>query len=413
MCKTDMIRPPLRRGAQRPNNSNIVFCRSQIFSGFSLMVGILITSFSGQQSLIAQDTVSQFNLDEELKKLEESEKEILSSLSGLQPASYEDSKDRNQGSSRKLSHDAVIPDSINREIMPDTAVSGIGSTSEPGVGSSLSHMSEMPANSKDLTTDSVSAAPVKHPGEAGFKELGGIASGELEKQDRVRPSTMSSSDGASAEQNKSGKPAGTSASKKDERANTESDKTKGIKESLQQQALATNVSSSLKDKDLDKEVARLHAIIESKEQEIKKLRVNESNLKSKLKLYEDEIRRLSDALDELNRNVVLGKCPSYSANVTAARSNFDPTAYYPDGPVPLISVQAGTVVYSGPSRNSIPIMTLNEDTSVPKIDSENDWVRIIAPNGVKGWIYRPGSSSRSVASIEQKALDNWVMVGRD
>ncbi len=177
-------------------------------------------------------------------------------------------------------------------------------------------------------------------------------------------------------------------------------------------------NNELNSRKKDRSDEELNKLLEKKDYELGLLKASEESLKAKIKLYEEQIKRLNNEINHLNKVLLSRECnlPTNKDRVNLANLKTDtyefgsqimPEQHIPNSPVPLTEVKAGTVVYSGPNVSSTPLFTISADTRVPKIDSVEGWIRIIAPNGVKGWVMRPNQKS-----VEQKALDNWTYIGR-
>ncbi|MCS6894278.1 MAG: hypothetical protein NZO16_06935, partial [Deltaproteobacteria bacterium] len=337
----------------------------------------------------------QENLDEKLKELEQSEKNLLAAIE--------------QSKSKPYQNKEVIPDLSSSDSSFDT------SSSSANLSQSDSPASMFDVSQNDLVGDietsstrsSDSAEIAKSDSMKGLnKDSGSSSDGfkELTSQDSSLTSRISVVGMKNVEdQNHS-------------RVQTQAvagDAELGV----QNQGAQDNQNNDLDS--LRKELAK-------KDHQISLLKASEASLNAKIKLYEEELKKLNGKVEELNRMLLARSQGSYSRAVSTVETSFRrdglqnsyndiamPKQVVPDKPVPLIEVSAGTVVYSGPSFSSSPLLSINETTRVPKIDSVSNWTRIIAPNGVKGWIFREGPGTSSVrSSVEERALENWVMIGR-
>lgn len=339
--------------------------------GLSFVFAMRFTKFAIFVLSLSSAQLDRSYIESELKKLEESEKAIMESINA--------------------SIDAKNPQPFdNKEVIPD-----LGSGTEEAKNTNFDeqpknlnqrgHEAEDEIQDEKQSEGKSSATTQKiEPAASGFKELGSVTG------------TATSANGSNLESNK---------------VTNYQDLNQSERSLSSSEPKTSDSDASANRQILEKELSSLKIALNSKEDEIKRLKLSEISLKSKVKLYEEELRRLNAYVDDLMKKNILNKCTDkISDDETPSNLSF-PTIHDADEPVPLIEVPQGTVVYAGPSSSATRLFEISQTTRVPKIDSHNNWVRIIAPNGVKGWIKR--QSQVPQIAEEKRALDNLVLVGRE
>ena len=165
------------------------------------------------------------------------------------------------------------------------------------------------------------------------------------------------------------------------------------------------------------ELLKVKAELEKKKDELARVKAENVSLKAKLKMYEDEIRKLSETIDELNKRALVENSSSRASKTVSMQVNqvVNEDRFSVDRALPLKNIPAGTVVYSGPSASSSVLTRIYQDTMLPVYETHGNWFRVITPQGVRGWVYQPANRNKKLDNdddIEKRALENWIMIGR-
>jgi len=165
------------------------------------------------------------------------------------------------------------------------------------------------------------------------------------------------------------------------------------------------------------ELLKVKAELEKKKDELARVKAENVSLQAKLKMYEDEIRKLSETIDELNKRALVADSTSRASKTVSMQVNqlVNEDRFSVDRPLPLKNIPAGTVVYAGPSASSSVLTRIYQDTMLPVYETSGNWLRVITPQGVRGWVYQPANPNKKLANdddIEKRALENWIMIGR-
>lgn len=153
--------------------------------------------------------------------------------------------------------------------------------------------------------------------------------------------------------------------------------------------------------------------LENAKKRIAQLQKELSDTKGKLILAEQEVERLTYALDQRNKEAL----SAMNVPTGASKARLNPKDLQPLGDVisdkMTSPIPVGTVISQrlslkvAPNNSSSTIMTVEAGTKLPIEGNQGGWYRVVAPSGVRAWIPSGGVTLGNVGI--SKAADEAAM----